>query len=182
MKNTDIQKIKDPKGSTIKPGRIFTMPAVVIALLTGHIVFIMIAITLATGDRSFAVVPDYYRKAVEYDQRKTMLEESDQVGWAVHLEPADTMNGTGERELIVRLTDRDGAAVTGAALHLSCYHYARAGEPVTLDLVEALPGQYVGVARVGREGFWWFDVSANREGAVFVRGFKQFVRAAEVTR
>ena len=160
----------------------FTMPAVVLGLLGSHVLFIIIAITLATGDRSFAVVPDYYQKAVAFDDRKAQLAQSAALGWQVELEPAETIDSHGRRGVVVRLRDRDGTQISGAELRVSCYHLSRAGEPVNMELVEALPGQYVGKGRLGREGFWSFDLVAKVQKTRFVSAFKQFVFEAEQSR
>lgn len=158
------------------------MPLVVLGLLGGHMIFIMTAITLATGDSSFAVVPDYYQKAVDYDERKALLAESEQLGWQIELAAAEQIDAIGEREVVVMLRDRDGQPVTDAAVQVFGYHYARAGDPVAFESVEVLPGQYVGKARVGREGFWQFEVSAERGEERFFSSFKQFVPPAGGTR
>ena len=157
------------------------MPMVVLGLLGGHMVFIMTAITLATGDSSFAVVPDYYQKAVDYDERKALLAESEQLGWRVELTAAEQIDAIGEREVLVMLRDRDDQPVTDAAVQVFGYHYARAGEPVAFESVEVLPGQYVGKARVGREGFWQFEIDVNRGEQRFFTSFKQFVLPAGAT-
>jgi len=159
-----------------KPDKRMVIPGLVAALLGGHIVFIMVAITVATGDRSFAVVPDYYQKAVDFDDRKAALAVSRALGWRYELQLSDSVNGMQERQAIIRLSDADGTPITGAAVSLSCYHYARAGDPMTLELIELLPGQYAGAARMGREGFWQFELSASNAKDVFVGEFKQFVR------
>lgn len=155
------------------------MPAVVLGLLGGHVVFIMVAITLATGDRSLAVVPDYYGKAVDYDQRKADLADSAALGWQAEFQPSATISLTGERDLLVVLRDREGAAVEGASLGVSCYHFARASDPLTIEFSEVLPGQYVGKARLAREGFWQFELEAQRGSERFVSETKQFVPKAE---
>lgn len=164
-----------------RSGKRFMMPAVVLGLLGGHVVFIVTAITLATGDRSFAVVPDYYQKAVDYDERKAQLAQSQALGWRVELQADDALSTTGERGVTVRLTDREGAQVPGAALSVSCYHLSNAGEPVHFELTEALSGEYVGSSALGREGFWWFEVTAQRNDQRYIHEFKQFLWQAEVT-
>lgn len=161
-----------------KSARRFTMPVVVFGLLGGHMAFIVIAITIATGDRSFAVVPDYYQKAVAYDDRKSLLADSEALGWRVELQPAKSASSIGGREVLLRLTDREGSAVAGAAVRVSCYHFSNASRPESFDLVEGRPGQYSGTARLRREGFWWFEIEAVRGDDVFVAEFKQFVWAA----
>ena len=182
MTSTETASTTTPADKPARGLRRFTMPAVVLGLLGGHMVFIMLAITLATGDRSFAVVPDYYNKAVAYDQHKAELAQSEALGWQVQMQPAATVDAAGERELVVMLRDRDNAWVTGASVRVSCFHYARAGDPMSFELTEVLPGQYTGKARLGREGFWQFDLVAERGDARFVSQTKQFVRKPEAAR
>lgn len=158
------------------------MPLVVLGLLGGHMIFIMVAITLATGDRSFAVVPDYYQKAVDYDERKALLTESAELGWQADLVPSDQLDAVGQREVVVMLRDQKGRPITDAAVRVSGYHYARAGEPVAFEAIEALPGQYVGKARVAREGFWQFEIDVQRGEQRFLSSFKQFVPPAGAKR
>ena len=158
------------------------MPAVVLGLLGTHMLFIVIAITLATGDRSFAVVPDYYQKAVDYDDRKALLATSAELGWVVELTPGKTADVMSERDVVVQLRDADGQPVRDAQISVSCYHFARASEPLAFKFDEILPGQYVGRARLSREGFWQFELIAEQGDKLFISQFKQFVTSAEGSR
>ena len=162
--------------------RRYFMPAVVLGLLGGHMIFIVTAITLGTGDPSFAVVPDYYSKAVDYDEHKALLAESEALGWSVQLTPADAVDAIGQRELVVQLRDREGQPVHGLTVRVEAYHMARANQLVTLECVEVLPGQYVGQGRLGREGFWQYAVEAVSPSQRFAADVKQYVSAAEVAR
>lgn len=181
MMKPETQQTVDPERQSPTARSRWTMPAVVFGLLGGHMVFILIAITLATGDRSFAVVPEYYQKAVAFDDRKAALAASEAMGWSVQLRPATSLSPAGQRELIVQITDTEGKPVTGRSVRLGCYHFSRADEPLAFELIEALPGQYVGADRLSREGFWWFELSVAGGGQPFVAEFKQFVSAAEAT-
>eukprot|EP00752_Nemacystus_decipiens_P013680 g12133.t1 len=131
--------------------RRFIMPSVVLGLLGAHMVFIFTAITLGTGDPSFAVVPDYYEKAVDYDEHKALLAQSAQLGWSVELVPSTHADVAGQRELMLRLRDAGDQPVEGAEVRVTGYHLARAGEPVEMTCVQTLPGVYVGQASIGKE-------------------------------
>ncbi|MEM9345895.1 MAG: FixH family protein [Planctomycetota bacterium] len=158
------------------------MPMVVLGLLGAHMAFIFTAITLGTGDPSFAVVPDYYQKAVGYDAYKALLAESESLGWSVQLSPAGHADAIGQREMIVHLRDGAGDPVQGLRVLIDGFHQARASQPVSFECVEALPGQYVGKAPLAREGFWRFAIDASGGDQRFVAELKQFVSAAEVLR
>ena len=158
------------------------MPAVVLGLLGCHMLFILIAITLGTGDPSFAVVPDYYQKGVDYDERKALLAESAALGWTVELTPSREADAIGQRELALLVQDAGGQPVRGLALRVHAYHVARAGEPVSMQCVEVLPGQYVGAARLTREGFWQFGIDATFGDERFVADIRRFVTSPEGSR
>lgn len=158
------------------------MPAVVLGLLGGHMVFIFTAIAIGTGDPSFAVVPDYYQKAVDYDEKKALLAQSEKLGWSVDVSASDSADATGQRELIVQIRDAQGKPVGDRVVSIEGYHRARAGEPVSMQCVEVLPGQYVGKARMSREGFWQFTIDARGDGARFVGEIQQFLPAIGASR
>jgi len=155
------------------------MPAVVLGLLGGHMIFIFTAITLGTGDPSFAVVPDYYEKAVDYDERKALLAQSARLGWSVRLLPGHEADAVGLRELVVQVRDAEGEPLSGLNVRIYAYHQARASDPIAFECLELLPGQYVGQAKMSREGFWQFAIEASSGEQRFVADQKQFVKAPE---
>lgn len=158
------------------------MPAVVLGLLGSHMLFILIAITLGTGDPSFAVVPDYYQKGVDYDERKALLASSAELGWVVDVLPGETTDAVGQRELVVQVRNEQGQPVRGLQVQIDAYHVARASEPVRLVCVEVLPGQYIGSARLSREGFWQFSLEATNDDERYIAEQRQFVKAVGVNK
>ena len=158
------------------------MPAVVLGLLGGHMIFIFTAIALGTGDPSFAVVPDYYQKAVDYDEQKALLAQSAALGWSAQVMPGNEVDAIGQRELILQLRDASGQPVRDALVRIEGFHQARASQPIEMTCVEVLPGQYVGKAPLAREGFWQFTVDAAVDDDCFVAEITQFLSAAEGTR
>lgn len=158
------------------------MPAVVIGLLGGHMLFIFTAIAIGTGDPSFAVVPDYYQKAVDYDERKALLAQSDKLGWSIDVSPGNEADAIGQRDLIVQLRDASGQPVRDAVMKIDGFHQARASQPIAMMCAEVLPGQYVGKARLTREGFWQFTIDVTAGDERFVAEMTQFLPAVEGNR
>ncbi|MFK7790373.1 MAG: FixH family protein [Phycisphaeraceae bacterium] len=180
MTNADsIQSRVDQTALKKTQKRRFIMPAVVLGLLGGHMIFIFTAIAIGTGDPSFAVVPDYYQKAVDYDEKKALLAESAELGWTVELMPSDTADAIGQRELIVQLRDASGKPVRNRVVKIDGFHQARASQPISMTCVEVLPGQYVGKGLLTREGFWQFTVDAASEEASYIAEVKQFLPPAK---
>lgn len=156
--------------------RTYLMPGLVIGFLGGHTLFIVIAISLATGDRSFAVVPDYYQKAVDWDDHKARLAASDALGWEAAIEPAHEVSLHGERALVVTIHDAQGRLVEGAEVEVTMYHRARAGDPLTISLAPDTPGRYTATAKMRDEGFWDFTLTARRGDQAFLVQRQQYVR------
>jgi len=157
----------------------FIMPAMVLGFLGAHMLFIFVAISLAVGDRSFAVVPDYYQKAVDWDEQKQVRADSLALGWSAQVLPSREVSVRGERELAVVLLDKEGQPIEGAQVIATAYPHARAGEIAELVLPETdEPGRYSALAEMRREGVWDITLHVTRDETVFLHEEKMFVRGA----
>jgi nitrogen fixation protein FixH len=159
--------------------RRFVMPAVVLGFLGAHMLFVLTAITVAVGDPSFAVVPDYYQKAVDWDEQKAERAASDALGWTVEVIPSRAVSIRGERDVEVVVHDADGVPVTGAAVSVTVYHHARASHVVEADLSPAdAPGHYAATLDMRNEGVWDITLRITRGDDRFVQAHKAYVRGA----
>ncbi|MEM1354789.1 MAG: FixH family protein [Planctomycetota bacterium] len=159
----------------IPRGRVWVMPAVIFGLLGGQMIFITTAITLATGDRSFAVVPDYYQKAVDWDEHRADLLASEQMGWTLEVLPGESPDEFGKRPLLILVRDAEDQAIRGARVRVAYFHHARAGDHHSVELAEVLPGHYAAEAQIARHGRWQFDVEVERGAQRFVASVQQHV-------
>ncbi|XAL99334.1 FixH family protein [Phycisphaeraceae bacterium D3-23] len=146
------------------------MPAVVFGFLGAHMVFIFTAITLAVGDRSFAVVPDYYQKAVDWDEHKAELAASAALGWQAEVTAGREVSTLGERPLTLDLHDAGGTPITGAQVSATLYPVARAKQVITVELspVADTPGRYSASPQMCREGTWDLSIRVERAGERYV--------------
>src|SRR3569623_2033596 len=92
------------------------------------------AVTIATHDKSFAVTPDYYQRAVHWDEEQAARRASEKLGWRVSIETAPQADPLGRRVVSVVLTDAQGQALPAAQLDVTYFHDAHANEPQTLKL------------------------------------------------
>ena len=127
------------------------------------------AIYVVHDDPSHAVVEDYDKKALAWDEHRIAQAASDALGWSarVALAPAGGLR--------VALADRDGAPVAGARVTAEVFHRARAGRAVKLDLAETEPGTYAGAVAVDRPGRWVVRLVAERGGDRFLDASEVFV-------
>ena len=132
----------------------------------GNIVFMV----LASRDPSFAVEPDYYKKGLDWD--RTMAQEAADraLGWTVSLEGThDAPTARGGRRLVLRMLDRDGRGVDGAAVTLEALHGARAADIVRGRLIGTGQGRYVADLPLARAGLWELRVRAEHGATVFTQ-------------
>lgn len=130
---------------------------------------------VATSDANGSVVePDYYRKAVQWDSTMALRAASDALGWRADVAIAGAVGAPARLEL--RLTDRDGAGVTGATVRAVLIHNTAAAHHVDLVLRDLGEGRYVADPTLPYPGLWEVRVDA-------VRGAEHFVvsRRADLT-
>ena len=150
---------------------------IVAALLVAHTSLMITAAVVAVDDPSFTTVPNYYERAVAWDDLRDKQRESALLGWTADIRPS----ALGDR-LVVTLTDRDGAAVEGASGELTAYHHAGANDVATVALVERGDGVYFASLDVARVGAWQVTLVAERHaGENFYDETEVVVRSAEAS-
>ena len=82
---------------------------------------------IANDDPSFAIEPDYYRKAVAWDTTLAQARHNALLGW--RLTPAmSAIASDGSSLLSARLTDSTGSEISGAVIRVSALAVARASD------------------------------------------------------
>jgi nitrogen fixation protein FixH len=165
--------------ATVRKPRHWKWPLIVVGLLLGHVSLMVTAVVLATGDKSFAVLPNYYDKAVNWDKNQAELRASEKLGWQVTLVPSADVDPTGRRTLSVTLADAAGRPVADAAVELSWYHHARPTELLKASLHTDASGRAVRTVTMRREGFYQVNVTATAAGQRFVTALSPFVSTAK---
>lgn len=117
---------------------------------------------IANDDPSFAIEPDYYRKAVTWDSTLAQERQDSILGW--HLKSTvGIVAGTGKTRISAILTDSLGTPISGAMVKVAALPVARASEVHEATLAEASAGEYSGQLDAQRQGRWElrFDVRAG---------------------
>jgi nitrogen fixation protein FixH len=117
---------------------------------------------IASDDPSFAIEPDYYRKAVTWDSTLAQERQDSILGWRLTPE-LRVVAATGKARLSAILTDSTGAPISGAVVKVSALPVARANEVHEVTLSAARAGEYAAQLDSRREGRWElrFDVRAG---------------------
>jgi nitrogen fixation protein FixH len=122
-------------------------------------------ILITKDDPSFAVEPDYYRKAVEWDSTSARRARSDALGWQV---TPTVQVGRTNSELSLTLVDANGASIDGAMIAGELLHVARASQMQTIQFT-ARDNGYVATVQMPRAGVWELRLDATRGDQRFLR-------------
>jgi nitrogen fixation protein FixH len=144
------------------------------ALLVGSAAANIALIVITARDASFAVEPDYYAKALAWDETMAQARRNEALGWSLGLgiEPAGER---GRVTVAARLADRSGAPLDGARVSLEALHNARASRVLTATL-EPRGAGYAAVMPLSRPGLWEFRVRVTRGADVFTAVIEGDVR------
>lgn len=143
-------------------------PGIVVGLLVGQLTASFIAAALALGDPAQVVEPDYYGKALRWEQTQAELRNSEQLGWAAVWEIAPAADLVGQREATLRLNDAAGQSITDATVEVFFYHHAVSGDRKAHLLPHVDGGAYAAVLPMRRDGTWQMNLRVTRDATVFV--------------
>ncbi len=123
-------------------------------------------VRVANRDPSVAVEPDYYQKAVHWDDELAQRARNDSLGW--RLTPALHDTGTDAAgTLDVTLEDHGGTPLSGARIAVVAIHNTRASRPITLLLRDEGRGAYRAAFPGWRRGMWELRFDIHRGDAHF---------------
>lgn len=121
---------------------------------------------LSSGDESFAIEPEYYQKAVNWDARAREARASESLGWHTQA----TMEQAGAvTTLRVTLSDNADQAVSNAVVVVAAFPNARANQVQHLTLKEVEPGVYESALAVTHGGLWELRLSAHTASQTFTK-------------
>lgn len=117
-------------------------PIGITALLATTVAANIWVAVIASNDPSFAIEPDYYRKAVAWDSTLEQARRNAQTGWRI-APRLGRITERGESRLTATLTDSGGAPISGATIRVAAIAVARASRVVEATLAaSSVAGEY----------------------------------------
>jgi nitrogen fixation protein FixH len=144
-------------------------PIGIALLLTVFVTVNLMMMRVAGADPSFAVEPDYYRKAVEFDSTMAIDRRSAALGWTA---TSAITRGPDGSTLTVTLVDGAGQPVRGASVAGSVRFVARANDVHEVSLREPAPGRYSAPVDARHAGQWEVRIDAKRGASRFVASMR----------
>ena len=148
----------------MKSGR--QWPAIIVGLLLLAGTANGILVFLAIRNPSFAVEPDFYQKAVDWDKTREQERKNRELGWKVEL-LAPNVVPTGRSEVGILLLDPVDRPIENASVTLEAFHLARAAEVQNISFREEQPGRYISSMETHRSGLWEFRFTIDRGSSTF---------------
>jgi nitrogen fixation protein FixH len=142
-------------------------PAALVAVLAMTVVANFAIYWMANNDSSFAVEPDYYQRAIDWDSTVARGARSTALGWVtdVRLAPPESGHAT----LSVTITTRDGLPLDSADVRAALSHNAQGAHVYEVRLLASGPGLYAARVPSTAQGLWRVDIAAVRGGDIFSR-------------
>lgn len=147
-------------------------PAAIVGLLAMNMVIVGITVFYATTDPSVAVEPNYYDKAVHWDQAAAQEQVNHRLGWRIDV----SVSTPGM--LTVKVADASGTAVDEAQIEIVAFHNARSGDRQLLHPESQGAGVYAAPIRIDMDGDWHFRVKVHRASDTFTSEFDHRISAA----
>jgi nitrogen fixation protein FixH len=120
---------------------------------------------VATTNDSYAVEPDYYAKALAWDERRAQDRRNAELGWRLEFTVVPAEPGE-DPILRATLTDADGAPVTGARIAVEAFSNIRRDEIHTTTLRPTATGSEAAIPMHGN-GRWELRFTVTRGDDVF---------------
>jgi nitrogen fixation protein FixH len=134
-------------------------PVLLTLVLLGQAGGVIAMVVVSGRDASFAIEPDYYERALAWDETSRLKAASDALGWTAEPSIRSTAR---DRTLEIVLRDRLKRPLDGAIVQVELYHHARAADRRTVQLSHRGDGEYGASVAMPRPGLWQLRIRADR--------------------
>ncbi|HSL16658.1 MAG TPA: FixH family protein [Methylomirabilota bacterium] len=147
----------------VSPGTL--IPLLIAGALALHVIGSLVMVWIATTDDSYAVEPDYYAKALAWDERRAQEELNAELGWRLEFTVEPAAPGA-DPTVRATLTGASGEPITGAQIEVEAFSNVRRDDILTAVLGPAPEGYRAALPMRGN-GRWEFRFSVTRNEDVF---------------
>jgi nitrogen fixation protein FixH len=143
-------------------------PLMIFGLIGLNMGIVAVTIVAATSDPSVATEPEYYTKALRFDETIKQRQENARLGWMTSV--SIDGSSTGEPRLRVTLVDQDGMVLRGAAVSVELFASVRAGSRRHVTLRAMNEGSlFEAPVAIDRGGAWIIRLKAQCGSETFTR-------------
>ena len=136
-------------------------PAIVVGLMVLQIGFSMTTVYFAMTDKSFAVEPSYYSRAINWDSSITNQHSDQGPAWKFNLSIDKGDSLLGQSNINLNIMEASGDRITGAEVIVVGFHHANSKVSQRIAMHSTEIGGYQGKLVVAKEGLWEFQITAR---------------------
>jgi len=149
-----------------------------VVLIAGNMCFAFFAVRMALRDHGQAAEPDYYRRALAWDESHAARTAGERLRWTVS--PSIERRTDGDIELELAIADKWGIPIDGARVSVEAIPIRAADLVVTREARERDPGVYIVSCPVRAGGQWEFRVKVERGDDRLEERFRRMIAPREV--
>ena len=138
--------------------------SLVVCLLGIQVVIGGVALQLAVGDPSGAVVPSYHEAALNWDQTHHARLASTRLGWAIETVVSDVADESGMRAIEIHVQNELAESASDLEIAGQIYHHARACKVQSVAFASVGEGRYIAMAPMARDGLWQLEFEIQGAG------------------
>ncbi len=143
-------------------------PLIVTGLLSCHVGAMVLAVNIASVGEGNAILPDYYGKALRWDEMRLQAAASESLGWAYTLTPSVLMGDDGLRSLRGTLADASGMGLADAKVHVRVWHYEAKRPQESGEVTTDANGAFRVSLPMELSGAWTCETMVSRGADVFI--------------
>ncbi|MEP3482102.1 MAG: FixH family protein [Fuerstiella sp.] len=132
----------------------FLWCGVVMGLLGLQMTGCLFALFIATTSSSMAVIPNYHRKAMEWDDYKAEQQATADLGWNESIDVSPPIDIMENRLITIRVEDTHKKPIEIEQMTTMVYHHAQAAELHEVTMKRLAPGTFRGKLRIRKAGIW----------------------------
>ena len=132
-----------------------------VGLLVSSVVGFTWMALVAVRDPNFALEPDYYQKALHWDQTQGQAATNQRLAYRFSVLPIVTLDASGRATFWLKLVDSSGRPIRGARVLAEAFPNAFSGEISNLTFQEHESGSYSATVAAKRAGVWELRLAAE---------------------
>jgi nitrogen fixation protein FixH len=155
-----------PEQASAERRAAFKWIGAIVAILGTSFTVAMVMLYVSATDPSFAVEPDYYDQALNWDTHTAQRDANASLDWRIELQdsPGSTL---GTRALTVTLTDKQGATIDDATVGVVAFHNARAMDRFAFPMTSTGGGVFTAEQPLKRDSSWEFRFTVVTAESMF---------------
>ena len=129
-----------------------------------------VMLAIALDDPGFGVEPEYYAKAVAWDEKQAQDRINTELGWSAPILVEPGSNGA---TLELQLADKARMPIVDAQAGITAFHVGRSAKHLEAPLKHRGEGRYVGRLPAARSGLWELRLEIKRGSQRFTQVSRQ---------